>query len=194
MKNSRLPLVNNRRAPENVACLELLERELFIDTGNRYVRCMGHVINLVAQQVLSGKDLEAFEHSLADVTAEEVELQSWRRKGPIGRLHNLIRYICHSAKRRESFLKIQRKQPDAMKSERSNTKQAYELIFDNTTRWNSWYDAAERAIELRHSIDDFVDLELANYQQALARFNRRASQTTAPKAPSLTLDHLNNND
>jgi len=183
-------------ASENAACLALLGDELCIDTAKRHVRCVGHVINLVAQQVLFGKDVDSFELSLTDVTAEEVELQSWRRKGPIGRLHNLIRYICHSTNRRELFLQIQREQPDALRSERLSARQAYELIFDNTTRWNSWYDAAERALDLRHAIDDFVDLELAEYHQRLARYNRRASESqgVAPKAPSLTLDRLGNND
>ena len=35
-------------ASENAACLDLLGTELFIDTRKRHVRCMGHVINLVA--------------------------------------------------------------------------------------------------------------------------------------------------
>ena len=61
-------------ASENAACLEILQRELFIDTGKRHVRCIGHVINLVAQQVLFGKDLKAFELSVTNVTTEEVEL------------------------------------------------------------------------------------------------------------------------
>jgi hypothetical protein len=183
-------------ASENAACMDLLRDELFVDTSKRYIRCMGHVINLVAQQVLFGKDVQAFEDSLIDVTAEEIELRNWRRKGPIGRLHNLIRYICHSTSRRELFLKVQREQPEALRSERLNAKEAYELIFDNSTRWNSWYDAAERALDLRHAIDDFVDLELVDYQQAVARFNRRSSQSqaAAPKVHLLTLDRLNNND
>jgi hypothetical protein len=183
-------------ASENAACMDLLRDELFVDTSKRYIRCMGHVINLVAQQVLFGKDVQAFEDSLIDVTAKEVELRNWRRKGPIGRLHNLIRYICHSTSRRELFLKVQREQPEALRSERLNAKEAYELIFDNSTRWNSWYDAAERALDLRHAVDDFVDLELVDYQQAVARFNCRSSQSqaAAPKVHLLTLDRLNNND
>lgn len=64
---------------------------------------MGHIINLVAHQVLFGEDVESFEEVLTNVTIEEVELRSWRRKGPIGKLHNLIRYILHSSKRRDAF-------------------------------------------------------------------------------------------
>jgi hypothetical protein len=75
-------------------------------------------------------------------------------------------------------------------------KDAYELVYDNLTRWNSWYDAAERAIDLRHTVDDFVNHKLADYNQRLARYQRRAPslQTAPPKAYSLTHDRLNNDD
>jgi hypothetical protein len=93
-------------ASENAACLNLLGAELFIDTRKRYVRYIGYVINLVAQQVLFGSDMESFEESITNVTAVEAELHAWRQKGPISRLHNLIRYICASEQRRSLFLQV----------------------------------------------------------------------------------------
>jgi hypothetical protein len=39
----------------------------------------------------------------------------------------------------------------------------YELKHDNLTQWNSWYDAAERALDLRTAVDDTVDLLLSDY-------------------------------
>jgi hypothetical protein len=84
----------------------------------RHVRCIGYVINLVAQQVLFGSDVESFEEGITNVTAVEAELHTWRQKGPIGKLHNLIRYICASEQRRSFFLQVQREQPEAMRSER----------------------------------------------------------------------------
>jgi hypothetical protein len=156
-------------ASENAACLDLLGDELSIDMRKRHVRCIGHVINLVAQQILFGEDVESFEESIANVTAVEVELRAWRKKGPIGKLHNLIRFICYSEQRRSLFLKVQRQQPPAMRSERLRGQDAYELKHDNLTRWNSWYDAAERALDLRHAIDDTVDQLLSDYYQKLAR-------------------------
>lgn len=183
-------------ASENAACLDLLGNKLFVDTRKRHVRCMGHVINLVAQQVLFGGDVESFEDCITNVTAVEVELHTWRQKGPIGRLHNLIRYICASEQRRSLFLQVQREQPEAMRSERLRGQATYELKHDNLTRWNSWYDAAERALDLRHAVDDIVDRELEPYYQKLARFNMRNNSQSAapPKEPSLLLDRLNNDD
>jgi hypothetical protein len=37
---------------------------------------MGHIINLVAHQILFGEDVEAFEDSLENVALEELELRS----------------------------------------------------------------------------------------------------------------------
>jgi hypothetical protein len=68
---------------------------------------MGHVINLVAKQCLSGSDVVAFEERLTNVTAEELELRQWRKMGPISKLHNLIRYATHSAERRHLLKTIQ---------------------------------------------------------------------------------------
>jgi hypothetical protein len=70
-----------------------------VDISKRHVRCIGYIINLVAYQVLFGSDIEAFKKELKNVTAEEVALQEWRKKGPIGKLHNVIRYILYSSKR-----------------------------------------------------------------------------------------------
>lgn len=94
-------------ASENTACLNHLSELLNIDLDKRRVMCMGHVINLVAQEVLFGSDIDAFELELTNVTTEELELLNWRKRGPIGKLHNLIRYICHSSKRRDLFKSIQ---------------------------------------------------------------------------------------
>jgi hypothetical protein len=94
-------------ASENRACLDIMAQELGIDAAQCHVRCMGHVINLVAHKVLFGSDVESFEHELSNATAEAVELMTWRRKGPIGKLHNLIRYIGHSPIRRDAFTKLQ---------------------------------------------------------------------------------------
>lgn len=93
-------------ASENRACLDILSNELGFSAPQRHVRCIGHVINLVAHKVLFGSNVESFEHELGSVTAEVVELMTWRRKGPIGKLHNLIRYITHPASRREAFDKF----------------------------------------------------------------------------------------
>ena len=138
---------------------------------------MGHIINLVAYKVLFGSDVEAFEYELENnVTAEAAELASWRRKGPIGKLHNLIRYITHSSTRQEAFIRLQEVALENQKGgEDDMGQQPLRLIKDNVTRWNSWYDAAERAIKLRQFIDEFTDDELADYRAKVARYEAHAN-------------------
>lgn len=151
-------------ASENSACMELLGEDLEIDASKRHVLCIGHVINLVAHKMLFGSDVESFEHELeSNVTAEVVELNSWRKKGPISKLHNIIRHICASATRRDVFIGLQQSAIDAMDPSRDQPPRILHLICDNLTRWNSWYDAAERALQLRSAIDEFIELELVEH-------------------------------
>lgn len=182
-------------ASENIACMNHLSELLNIDLDKRRIMCMGHIINLVAQQCLFGSDIEAFEEELTNTTAVELELQSWRQKGPIGKLHNLIRYILHSSKRRDALQEIQRLQHESQSDSHDAPPRIYDLIRDNLTRWNSWYDAAVRAIQLRTAIDEFMDQELSIYNAAKARYLSSCSQSRKPpKEPSLLKDVLDADD
>jgi hypothetical protein len=188
-------------ASENTACLDHLSELLHMNLDSRRVMCMGHIINLVAQQCLWGSDVDAFEEELTNVTAEELELREWRKRGPIGKLHNLIRYATHSSKRRDLLETIQRIQYRRLQSSQTSTSQplkplrVYALVHDNLTRWNSWYDAAVRAVLLRSAIDEFIDSELGDYRAAVARYEgSRSLQKRPPKEPSLLADLLTTDD
>jgi hypothetical protein len=186
-------------ASENRACLDILAKELGFNAAERHIRCMGHIINLVAHKVLFGSDVESFEHELGNVTAEVVELNTWRRKGPIGKLHNIIRYISHSEARQTAFIRLQEAAFESRVDNEDPKQQPLHLIKDNVTRWNSWYDAAERAIFLRQHIDEFTDDELSDYRSKLARHEARSRgpympQKDPPKSPSLLQDKLTPDD
>jgi hypothetical protein len=56
--------------------LNQLSEALDIDLGKRHVRCIGHIINLVAHEVLFGESVEAFEDTLEGISAAEAELRS----------------------------------------------------------------------------------------------------------------------
>jgi hypothetical protein len=68
----------------------------------------------------------------------EQEINDWRQKGPLGKLHNLVVYIQRSPQRIASFLLLS---------------QGKRLVRDNKTRWNSWYHMIHQALILRHAID-----------------------------------------
>jgi hypothetical protein len=153
----------------------------------------------VAHKVLFGSDVESFEHELCNVAAEAVELKVWRRKGPIGKLHNLIRYISHSEARQTAFIKLQEAALKSREDDEGPKQRPLHLIKDDATRWNSWYDATERAIYLRQFIDKFTDDELTNYRSKLSRYEARSRssnipQKEPPKAPSLFADKLTPDD
>jgi hypothetical protein len=77
----------------------------------RRSRCIGHIINLVAQSFLHGKDCEAFLNEEAvdeAVSARNHEVlrrqqARWRKKGPVGKFHNIMVYIRRSPQRRQQF-------------------------------------------------------------------------------------------
>ena len=77
----------------------------------RRARCLGHIINLAAKAFLFGSDIEAFEQVVKQVTDDtpfdsktmKDAQAAWRKKGPIGRFHNVVVFIRSSPQRREAF-------------------------------------------------------------------------------------------
>jgi hypothetical protein len=188
-------------AIENTVCLDHLSELLQIDLDKRRVMCIGHVINLVAQQCLWGFDVDAFEEELANVTALELEMREWRKRGPVGKLHNLIRYATHSPKRKNLFKTIQRSQYRGLQDSQAEGSppleplRVYDFTLDNMIRWNRWHDAATRALKLRAALDEFIDYELGNYNAALARYVGNCSLAKRPpEEPSLLADILSADD
>jgi hypothetical protein len=126
-------------ASNNDTAMEALAEEFGFDVKERRLRYTSHIINLVARQILFGADPDAFELE-ANVAKDELEdLQLWRKKGPIGKLHNIVKYIKDSdqrIKRFERYQLVELTTVDAQMDETSR-KETYELISDCNTRWNS---------------------------------------------------------
>jgi hypothetical protein len=66
----------------------------------RRLRCLGHVINLAAKAFLFGKEEGYFDFEVSELRKMKIAerqalelLVFWRKKGPIGKLHNLINWI-----------------------------------------------------------------------------------------------------
>ena len=87
---------------------------------------------------------------------------------------------------------------DAEGGHADSRQQPLYLIKDNATRWNSWFNAAERAIHLKQYIDEFTEDELSGYRSKLAKFEARSRTSTtlqkAPKPPSIYDDRLTPDD
>ncbi|RKK68471.1 hypothetical protein BFJ71_g17788 [Fusarium oxysporum] len=71
--------------------MEVIGGELGFVGSTRRGRCFGHTLNLSAKALLFGHNVEAFEEQLSGAAAlSEAEHALWRRKGPVGKLHNLV--------------------------------------------------------------------------------------------------------
>ena len=114
----------------------------------RRLRCNGHIINLTAQSFLfpdltevsndSGVNMHIEGHLIEPLSEEksQLELAEWRKKGPLGKVHNIVVFIQRSNQR-----------IDAFKACLENPKHLG-LIRDNDTRWNSWYNMLVRVLDL----------------------------------------------
>lgn len=151
-------------AAANDRAIKVLSGSLDIHPEYHRLRCGAHVINLVAKAVLYGADIDAlepgereeflsdsshvaaFEALVRSVPSEEA-LKTWRRKGPVGKLHNLVAHIQKTPKRRGFFVMKQNVDAD------SDDDRIYRVIVNGGIRWNSSCDMIERAIKLRGAIE-----------------------------------------
>ncbi|THV83710.1 hypothetical protein D6D27_08165 [Aureobasidium pullulans] len=91
--------VSDNAHPNNT-CMEELAIRLEFSYDERRLRCAGHIINLIAEVMLRGQDKKAVEpedDSSVDADADAVALkvlQMFRKRGPPGKLHNVIVWIC----------------------------------------------------------------------------------------------------
>jgi len=102
-------------ASSNDTCIDLVLQALYPKMSKkqrlrRRLRCFGHITNLCAQAFIIGKDAEKICRDL-EAAYREGDLRRigelWRKRGAIGRLHNIIRYIRASPQRRQFFKSIE---------------------------------------------------------------------------------------
>lgn len=86
---------------------------------------MGHIINLSVNSFLFVTNIEDLELAQEETTTNESleSIQSWRKFGPLGKLHNIVVNIQASAQRMQEFCLLSKNRRPAR---------------DNKTRWNSW--------------------------------------------------------
>ena len=179
-------------ASNNDTCIKELAQKFNFDPTQRRLRCAGHILNLAARQIIHGKNAEAFEQAVENPKHLIDELNLWRKKGPIGKIHNITVYIMRSSasQRREQFHKFQQDELHTMQPEKSiSEQQHYDLIEDVDTRWNSIYSMCNRAVQLRNPIDAFIIKEESDYRIYLTNVSRKKKITPKPK-PSICDDFL----
>uniref|UniRef100_A0A0D2YKK9 HAT C-terminal dimerisation domain-containing protein n=1 Tax=Fusarium oxysporum (strain Fo5176) TaxID=660025 RepID=A0A0D2YKK9_FUSOF len=151
----------------NDTCLASLYRQLSPamaeeNIRNNRTRCFGHIVNLAARAFLWGEDPDSFEREAfteAAFQVEERELRLWRKRGAVGKLHNIVRFVRASPQRRELMKSLacsQRDEDDYHLFEEDRATIDLELMQNNETRWNSTFMMIQRAIRKREQIDHFI--------------------------------------
>jgi hypothetical protein len=116
------------------------------DPFHHRLRCSGHIINLAVKSFLFVTDNETLEADDAEEITDRwlkstiKEIEQWRKKGPLGKLHNFIVFVQKSTQRMQKFLALSHNR---------------HLARDNSTRWNSWYHMLEVALLLKDAIIDY---------------------------------------
>jgi hypothetical protein len=142
---------NNNDTTINIVLHTLLPALSIAERQQRRLRCWGHILNLAARAFLFGQNAEDFDEQILihrTLAREQAELQEWRKRGPIGKLHNIVVFIRRSPQRRETFLEL---------ADAGDEFSDLMLVQDNATRWNSAYLMIERAIQKRTSVDRFIE-------------------------------------
>ncbi|KAI8401357.1 hypothetical protein FOFC_18226 [Fusarium oxysporum] len=111
------------------------------DAEARRMRCFGHILNL----------------AYGMLERVEEDLEHWRAKGPVGKLHNIVKFIRASPQRPEAFKANAREQEEAdiYKLAEESTDEL-EVIQNNATRWNSTYMMIERALVKQSELNSFI--------------------------------------
>ncbi|KAI8395983.1 hypothetical protein FOFC_21513, partial [Fusarium oxysporum] len=141
-------------AENNDSAMAVIGGELGFDGRKRRGRCFGHILNLSAKALLFGSNPEAFENQLSGAAAlSETEHDLWRRRGPVGKLHNLVVDIDRSDVLSYLLRGVQQADMDQSIDPRVRARKPLNIVVDNDTRWLSQLYMIRRAIKLRPYLD-----------------------------------------
>ena len=188
--SNKVGYITTDNASSNETCLQFISNEFGFEYKPKWLRCSGHVFNLVGQAALLGNNSDAFAKEVEDASLEEIELATWRRRGPIGKRNNIIYWILRSPHRCERLAALELELIAPTRP--AGKKEVYDLVRDVETRWNSFDDSAERALYLRLAIDELLLKEKVDYNEYLERCQRR--KASPKKAPPILQDALDDND
>lgn len=177
-------------ASNNDTCIEALGSEFEFDRFERRIRCIGHIINLVARSLLFGKEPEALQEKLTQSDDNEL----WRKRGPLGKIHDIVIWIRASPQRREQLRNYQVHHPlidEGTGEEKPNT---HELVAENNTRWNSFCYMLQRAVQQKDSITNLMEEEHSKWDGIIAKYSRFGQPLDTSKKPSVLDDKFTSED
>ena len=78
-------------ASSNDTCIAELAKQYNFIPEERRLRCIGHVLNLIAQELLYGNNYDKFRGEVANVKDLAEQTALWRAQGPIGMITQIVR-------------------------------------------------------------------------------------------------------
>ncbi|KAJ0129434.1 Fluconazole resistance protein 1, partial [Fusarium oxysporum f. sp. albedinis] len=144
-------------AGNNKTSMGELGLEFGFDWEKRWVRCVGHVVNIVVKQLLYGKNPDAFEKEVFEglhTAAKEHEV--WRRRGSVGKWHNFAVEVSRSDTWTDMLKKVQAVESQLSDDAQLKKHRPVGVVVDNATRWLSQFSMIERALVLRPFYNSFV--------------------------------------
>ena len=137
-------------ASNNDSALDTIGQELGFDGARRRGRCFGHIVNLSAKALLFGNDTDAFEEQLSGAEAlSQAEYDLWRKKGPVGKLHNFVLDVHRSDRLTSLLNELQQYDISRADDPKMRLKKPLSVVLDNDTRWLSQLYMIRRALKLR---------------------------------------------
>jgi hypothetical protein len=86
----------------NDTTLDELAKSIKFLPAERRLRCMGHILNLIAKQYLFGQDASSFEQDY-QAAGNPRRRELWRQRGELRKLYNLVQHVIASGKRSDLF-------------------------------------------------------------------------------------------
>jgi hypothetical protein len=165
-------------AAANNAAVAHLANKYGFDAAHRRLRCAPHTLNLVGQIIMFGVDSDAYNNSTEEIATEDLYIREWRKDGHLGVLIDIVSYI-RTPTQHDRFKDAQRA---SNSFPHANTDKYLEPVKPVVTRWNSYFNAFERAVTLKDAIDKFAADHIDRQYGDDARARGRNKQL--PDAPA----------
>jgi hypothetical protein len=141
----------NNESTKRCIATKLGDHDIKFDPVKRRLRCLSHIVNLVVKVFLWGDDPETFEHevnSICNRGDEEAELDLWRKRGPLGKFHNIIVWIGQSLQRQDKLEeRVKQLHPETT---------ATALAHGIETRWRGDHNELVSALQHRKALEEVL--------------------------------------
>ncbi|KJZ68664.1 hypothetical protein HIM_11949 [Hirsutella minnesotensis 3608] len=143
-------------------------RKLVLGVPELQIRHRGENIAAKILDILDTYQIreKAFEDQLdGEHALSETEHDLWRRKGPVGKLHNLVVAVRRSDQLTYLLRSIQRCDFDTSPDSQFRSRNTLDLVADNDTRWLSQLYMIRRALKLRPYIEQLIFKHQQQWEQ-----------------------------